>query len=283
MTYTTLISSAELIANQQSDWVVVDCRFSLADTALGEQQYVQAHIPGSFYAHLDHDLSSPITLHTGRHPLPDFEAFAAKVNEWGVNATAQVIAYDDMGGAFASRLWWLLQACGHSPVAVLNGGLAAWQAVDGELTTELPVMQITSQPYVLVPNTAAWLEVDEVEANLITKDFELIDARTVERYQGDEESIDALAGRIPGALNLPVPDNLESGQFKSTQAIRDNFLQIATEAELADSVHYCGSGVFACHNILSMAYAGLGFSRLYPGSWSEWIRSEERDKVGTCL
>ncbi len=283
MTYTTLISAAELKTYRDDSWVIIDCRFSLADTSQGKSQYQQQHLPGSVYAHLDNDLSSSITATSGRHPLPDFVEFAKTVNAWGIRPTTQVVAYDDAGGPFAARLWWLLKVCGHEQVAVLNGGLNAWVAVGGSLDSESPVIKPNSTTYELQPQRERWVDVNEVEENRLSKKFMLIDARTVERYLGDAEPIDTIAGRIPGALNLPVPDNLEQGKFKSKAAIRDNFLAIADEPTLRTSVHYCGSGVFACHNVLSMEYAGFGRARIYPGSWSEWIRDDRHELAGSQL
>lgn len=284
MTYKTLISAAELREHRESTWIIVDCRFSLAVCSagleLGYAHYEEQHLPGAFYAHLDNDLSSPITSKTGRHPLPDFDRFANTVNSWGVGSATQIVAYDDAGGPFASRLWWLLTVCGHEQVAVLDGGIAAWEAAGGELTAAASEATPRSNFYDLRPQREQWLEVNEIEDNLTDERFKLIDARTVERYLGDAEPLDTVAGRIPGALNLPVPNNLDQGHFKSKSAIRENFLAIADESTLVNSVHYCGSGVFACHNVLSMEYAGLGRTRLYPGSWSEWIREQGRDKVG---
>ncbi len=281
MTYTTLISAGVLLAVRRQDLVIVDCRFALADPSLGQTQYVRAHLPNARYAHLDKHLSSPITQATGRHPLPEFSAFIDQVNNWGIKAQTQVVAYDDAGGAFASRLWWLLKTCGHEAVAVLNGGIKAWMESGGELSTEEPEISLVQTPYIMQPDRRMWLEVEAIQANLDTQEFVLIDARTQDRYNGDAEPIDDIAGRIPHALNLPVPQNVENDFFKSRQTIRENFLAAVPESSLKSAVHYCGSGVYACHNILSMEYAGLGRARLYPGSWSEWIRDGGRPKAGS--
>lgn len=276
MTYTTLISTETL--NQQlnnPDWIIVDCRFSLADTEAGAKAYRHGHIPNARYAHLDKDLSSAITDFTGRHPLPNFAFLAKKLGDWGITNSSQIIAYDDAGGAFAGRLWWLLRCMDHDKVAVLNGGIKQWQKQGLPVTTALPrVKPATFRPYV---NEAAWLNALQVQNSLAKKSICLIDARTPERYRGEQEPIDPVAGHIPYALNRAFQLNLDSnGLFLPAEQLREQFKQLMDPTAPEQVVHYCGSGVTACHNLLAMEHAGLTGSKLYAGSWSEWIRNKNR-------
>ncbi|MGZ8174634.1 MULTISPECIES: sulfurtransferase [Methylobacter] len=276
MTYTTLVS-AETLHQQLNhpDWIIIDCRFSLADTEAGAKAYRHGHIPNARYAHLDKDLSSAITDFTGRHPLPNFALLAKKLGDWGVTNTSQVVVYDDAGGAFAGRLWWLLRCMGHDKVAVLNGGIKQWQKQGLSVTTTLPtVKSATFRPYL---NEAAWLNALQVQNSMARKSIRLIDARTPERYHGKQEPIDPVAGHIPGALNRAFQLNLDSnGLFLSAEQLREQFNQLIGTTVPEQVVHYCGSGVTACHNLLAMEYAGLTGSKLYAGSWSEWIRNKNR-------
>jgi thiosulfate/3-mercaptopyruvate sulfurtransferase len=276
MTYTTLVSTDTL--NQQlnhPNWIIVDCRFSLADTEAGAKAYRHGHIPNARYAHLDKDLSSAITDFTGRHPLPNFSLLAKKLGDWGITNISQVVAYDDAGGAFAGRLWWLLKCMGHDKVAVLNGGIKQWQKQGLPVTTTLPTVKPTTFRAYL--DESAWLNAVQVQNSLAQKAICLIDARTPERYRGEQEPIDPVAGHIPGALNRAFQLNLNSnGLFLSAEQLREQFKQLIGTTAPEQVVHYCGSGVTACHNLLAMEYAGLTGSKLYAGSWSEWIRNKNR-------
>jgi len=276
MTYTTLVSTD--ILNQQlnnPNWIIIDCRFSLADTEAGAKAYRYGHIPNARYAHLDKDLSSQITDFTGRHPLPNFSLLAKKLGAWGVTNNSQVIAYDDAGGAFAGRLWWLLRCMGHDKVAVLNGGIKQWQKQGLPVTTALPVIKPTTFRAYL--DDSAWLNAVQVETSTARKTICLIDARTPERYRGEQEPIDPVAGHIPSALNRAFQLNLDSnGLFLAPEQLRKQFKQLIGTTIPEQVVHYCGSGVTACHNLLAMEYAGLTGSKIYTGSWSEWIRNKNR-------
>jgi len=276
MTYTTLVSTDTL--NQQlnnPNWIIIDCRFSLADTEAGAKAYRYGHIPNARYAHLDKDLSSQITDFTGRHPLPNFSLLAKKLGAWGVTNNSQVIAYDDAGGAFAGRLWWLLRCMGHDKVAVLDGGIKQWQKQGLPITTALPAVKPTAFRAYL--NDSAWLNAIQVENGTARKSVCLIDARTPERYRGEQEPIDPVAGHIPGALNRAFQLNLDSnGLFLTPEQLRKQFKQLIGTTSPEQVVHYCGSGVTACHNLLAMEYAGLTGSKIYAGSWSEWIRNKNR-------
>ena len=271
--FETLIGLEALAENiHRQDWVVVDCRFDLADTDKGEHAYRQSHIPGARYAHLDRDLSGPVTAVTGRHPLPDGEGFSRWLGAQGIHNRSQVVAYDDLGGSMAVRLWWLMRWLGHRRVAVLDGGFQAWRDAGLMVTADVPA----PEPAVfegmaddsLVVHTNALME---PKAGRV-----LIDVRTAERFRGEVEPIDPVAGRIPGAVNVPWPDNLgPDGRFLPPVTLRDRYAQ-ATDPEAEERVVMCGSGVTACFGILALEIAGVSGARLYAGSWSEWIRDPGR-------
>lgn len=271
--HTTIINCQTL--NQHladSSWLLLDCRFNLADTSYGERAYAESHIPGAHYLHLDHDLSSPITPESGRHPLPDVEKLVAKLASLGLNTDTQVVAYDDCGGAMAVRAWWLLRWLGHEAVAVLDGGFPAWQQQQGKLQTEFPGI---IQPGNFQPRMQPGFTVDTQQL-LDSAQWLVVDARAPERFRGEKEPIDPVAGTIPGAVNRPLTDNLHNGLFKPVEQLRAEWERILNGAEPGRVVHMCGSGVTACHNQLALEIAGIPGTRLYPGSWSEWIRDPAR-------
>ncbi len=276
MAYDTLVS-AEILQQHLDDpnWVILDGRFNLADTDAGYQAYQQGHIQGAQYVHLDQQLSSPITASSGRHPLPDPQALADWFGSVGIGADTQVVIYDDMGGAMAARCWWLLQTFGHQSAAVLDGGLPQWQSqgfsVTSELTEAIPgVFDCQWQ-------SSAIIEVQVVQANLDKPTFQLVDSRAAERYRGEQEPIDPIAGHIPHALNRDLNLNLdEDGCFKPPQQLQREWQALLAGLDGKSIVHMCGSGVTACHNQLAMEYAGLIGSRVYAGSWSEWITDTKR-------
>lgn len=279
MSFTTLISSEQLAGHLDDPaWVVVDCRFSLADPGAGECAYRAGHIPTARYAHLERDLSAPATAGSGRHPLPQSEALIAVLGAWGVGHGSQVVAYDDAGGAFAARLWWLLRSVGQQRAAVLDGGWSRW------LQEGRPVTDVESVPRQAVfragPPLEAWLSTAQLQAGLAQQAVCLLDARATERFRGEVEPIDAVAGHVPGAVNRPFQDNLAAdGRFLSPDQLRRQFMQRLGHFRPEETVHMCGSGVTACHNLLAMEIAGLAGSRLYAGSWSEWIRDPGRPVV----
>ncbi len=279
MNYNTLISSETVNQHlHQSDWVIIDCRFSLANTKQGKNAYQHGHIPYARYAHLEHDLSSSITPCTGRHPLPDVRVLVEKLGNWGISNHTQVVVYDDAGGAFASRLWWMLRYwLGHEKVAVLDGGIQAWQT-HFDLVTTLPhITSTTFRPYL---NDAHCLTALQVQNALAQKKSCLIDARNPERYRGEIEPIDRVAGHIPYAVNRSFQSNLDkSGLFLSPETLHREFQMVIGNKPPENTMHYCGSGVTACHNLLAMEYAGLSGSKLYAGSWSEWICNRNRSIV----
>jgi thiosulfate/3-mercaptopyruvate sulfurtransferase len=275
MNFTTIISTDALAAHlADPNMVVIDCRHNLADVGAGERAYRAAHLPGAYFLHLDRDLSGVKTGKNGRHPLPEIGVLAATLGRIGIDASKQVVAYDQNHGMWASRLWWLLHWLGHDRAAVLDGGIDKWLAEQRPLTAELPVARAaTFVPRPPRPTASA----DEILCHLADGTLTVLDARAPERYHGDMEPIDPVAGHIPGAINRPSMVNLTpQGTFKSAQALRHEF-----EAQLGGRtpgsvVHHCGSGVTACHNLLAMAIAGLPGSRLYPGSWSEWVADPSR-------
>jgi thiosulfate/3-mercaptopyruvate sulfurtransferase len=276
MTYTTLVSAEILNENLMNpDWIIVDCQFSLADAEAGGVAYRHGHLPNARYAHLNQDLSAAIRADSGRHPLPDFRVLAKKLGVWGVTNATQVIAYDNAGGVFAARLWWLLRCMGHTAVAVLDGGLTHWRHSGLLITTVLPRSQTrVFRPYL---ETAQWLSALQVENALAQRAITLIDARTPERYRGEHEPIDAVAGHIPYALNHAIHLNLDKdGLLLPAERLHRQFTGLIGKIAPEQVVHYCGSGVTACHNSLAMEQAGLLGSKLYAGSWSEWIKNKNR-------
>ncbi len=271
----TLIDAATLHAHLDDPrWVVVDCRFSLMDTEAGHRAYRESHLPGARYVHLDEDLSGSITPATGRHPLPDPVRLARKLGDRGIGPGTQVVAYDDLGGMLAAaRLWWVLRWLGHEAVAVLDGGFPAWRRAGLPLTAELPSVQSTT--FDLQTNDQLWLTAAQVLA--LSAESVVLDARAAARFRGEMEPIDPVAGHIPGAVNLPTEGNLTAdGHFLPVAKLRARFAATLGERPPTTVVHSCGSGVTACHNLLAMEAAGLRGSRLYAGSWSEWIRDPGR-------
>lgn len=276
MARTALVSTAELA--RHPEWRVFDCRHDLARPDLGEQQYVQAHIRGALFAHLDRDLSAAPTGRNGRHPLPDPAAFAAWLGRQGLRPGDQVVAYDANNGAMAARLWWMLRWIGHDAVAVLDGGLAKWLGEQREVTAEIPSFPATEY----APRARPELSADAyfVEQRLGAADMLLLDARAPARYLGEAEPIDPVAGRIPGARNRFNGENLTpEGTFKAPEVLKKELSALLGARDPAEVVHYCGSGVAACHNLLAMEVAGLPGSRIYPGSWSEWIADPRRPQA----
>jgi thiosulfate/3-mercaptopyruvate sulfurtransferase len=282
MTYTTLITAERLHQHlDDHDSIIIDCRFSLSDTEAGFTAYRHGHIPNARYAHPGKDLSSRITDCTGRHPLPNLTELVKKLGAWGIANTSQVVVYDDASGAFAGRLWWLLRYLGHEKVAVLDGGYKHWQKLGFPVTTVLP----TVKPAIFrtYPSENTSLTALEVQNALAQKAICLIDARTPERFRGEIELIDPVAGHIPGAVNRPFQLNLDSnGLFLSAEALQSQFNALIGDNNPQQVVHTCGSGVTACHNLLAMEVAGFAGSKLYPGSWSEWIRDKNRPIATKC-
>jgi thiosulfate/3-mercaptopyruvate sulfurtransferase len=268
----TLVEPALLAAHLDDPrWVVVDCRATLGDPNAGPRAYAAGHIPGARHAHLEDDLSGPRGPATGRHPLPDPRELAERCGRWGIGPDVQVVAYDDAGGAYAARLWWLLRWLGHEAVAVLDGGLGAWRAIGGALDDQPP--HVVRRRFVADPDEARWWDADQV-LSLVEKRTAglLVDVRGAARFAGDEEPIDPVAGHVPGAINLPFTGNLGAdGRFLPRAELGARYRAALAGRAPEQTVVYCGSGVTACHGLLAMAHAGLDGARLYAGSWSEWV------------
>jgi len=273
---TTLIEPTGLARHlDDPGWAIVDCRFDLARPDWGAHAFAAAHIPHALYAHLDEDLSAPRTARSGRHPLPQVEVLAATFGRWGIDERVQVIAYDQGSGAYAARLWWLLRWLGHTQVAVLNGGLAAWERAGLPLSTES--VRRAPRRFTARPDPRMLASGNEVAAaalsGALTRGQQLlVDARSADRFAGENETIDPVAGHIPGARNHPFAGNIDAhGRFLEARLLRrswDNTLRGVPPPRL---IAMCGSGVTACHNLLALEVAGLPGARLYAGSWSEWI------------
>jgi len=279
MSFTTLITADQLRA-AGSGPVIVDTSFDLADTNAGEASWRASHLPGSVYLHLERDLSGPKTgpngEFRGRHPLPERAVFAATLARCGITPRTQVVALDRQGAMFAARLWWMLRWMGHAEVAVLDGGVAAWTAAGGALTADATPRAPPTAPYPERASLVRTISADELAAQLGR--VPLLDARAGERFRGEVEPLDRAAGHIPGALNRFFKDNLDaaSGRFKSAAQLRAEFTPLLGTRGAAATVHQCGSGATACHNLLAMEHAGLVGSALYPGSWSEWSADPSR-------
>lgn len=278
MPYTTLISAADLAPHlHDASWVILDCRHDLAAPEAGAAAYAAGHIPGAQFAHLDRDLSDkspgPDGAFRGRHPLPERNAFIDTLRRWGVNHGSQVVAYDAHGGMFAARLWWMLRWVGHEAVAVLDGGLQAWQAQGLPLSTE----KVTRPRGNVGPGNAltTTISADEILENLRNPVRTLVDARAPDRFRGENETLDPVGGHIPGAKNRFFKNNLQDdGRFKPAEQLRAEFGALIDKPSAA--VMQCGSGVTACHNLLALEVAGLTGAALYPGSWSEWCANPDR-------
>jgi thiosulfate/3-mercaptopyruvate sulfurtransferase len=275
--YATLISTDELHNNlDAADWRIVDCRFELAVPDKGRQDYLGGHIPGATYANLDRDLAGPVRNDSGRHPLPNPEVFATTLGQWGISNTSQVVAYDQASGAIAARLWWLLRWLGHSDVAVLNGGMAAWTSAG--LPLELSRRQASPAEFVQQCDDSRVLDTAELSGD--PGGILLVDARERTRFQGLQEPIDRVAGHVPGAINLPYTELLGPDKgFLSPEALRLRWASVLGGATEEPWAAMCGSGVTACHLALAAEVAGIKPPRLYVGSWSEWIRDSARPVV----
>lgn len=275
MYWRTLIRVDEL-ARRLDACLVVDCRHDLTDPSYGPAAWAEAHLPGAFFLHQDHDLAGPCTGSNGRHPLPDRETLRGKLEAIGLSDDRQLVAYDENDGMYASRLWWLARWLGHAEVAVLDGGLSAWRAAGHAVTREPPR---APSPGTLRLRTTRTAQVDtaQVLAQLGNGRLRLIDARTPERWRGEVEPLDPVAGRIPGSINRPYTENLQAdGHFKSPQILHAEFALLLENRDASPLVHHCGSGITACHNLLAMEVAGLSGAALYPGSWSEWCADPAR-------
>ena len=273
--YTTLIDVSTLRLHYlKSNWRVIDTRFSLLDNNMGPKEYTEGHIPGSIYANLENDLSGPITIgQTGRHPLPSVNQMVTKFSSWGIDKNIQVVVYDSASGTIAARLWWMLRWLGHEAVAVLDGGLPAW------ITVNLPISKepskVSARKFEAKERSDMVANLEKVEKYREDPKWALLDARTVERFRGEIEPIDPVAGHIPGARCASFEKNLSSrGTFETSNELTQRYKKLTGDIPPERIINYCGSGVTACHNILALAHAGIGNTVLFPGSWSEWITKE---------
>ncbi len=275
MGFHTLIQAAELRRHLgDPHWRVVDCRFELSDVSAGERAWRQGHIPGAVFADLERDLSSHVTATSGRHPLPAADEFAATLGRLGIGNDTQVVAYDAGPGMYAARLWWMLRWLGHPQVAVLDGGYRAWceQGADVETTPVNP----PPQSFIARPRPDMQVDALQVSHALAAGQL-LVDARGPARFAGATEPIDAVAGHVPGAVNVPFEQNLAAdGRFLPADELRRRWLEVLDGQDPGSATCMCGSGVTACHDLLAMQHAGLPGARLYAGSWSEWIRDPAR-------
>ena len=278
MQYKTLVS-VETLAKylDNPNWAIFDCRFYLDDTNLGRQNYLAGHIPGAQYVDLENDLSSPIIPgKTSRHPLPDSESFAKTISNFGISDETQVVVYDDRGGGIAARLWWMLRWMGHESVAVLDGGIQEWQIQGHPL--KMGEEKRVPAKFVPHPRNELMITVEDIMTMRNDPANKVVDSRAEERYRGQNETLDPIAGHIPGAINAYYGDNFleANGRFKDKDQLKSRFKEILGDTPANRTAFYCGSGVTANVNILAVLHAGLGDALLYPGSWSEWITDPNR-------
>lgn len=270
--YDTLISAEQLAGELQSARppLVLDCSFELTNLQAGRQAYDAGHLPSAHYVHLEHQLSAEKTGLNGRHPLPTREAFAQSMAALGLDDDMQVVAYDNAGGMYAARLWWMLRWAGHQAAAVLDGGIAAWKAAGQPLVTGAPVAR-PAGCFSLRPSLVETVDYAGIRANIASGARQVLDARAPDRFRGENETLDPIGGHIPGARNRLFKDNLgPDGRFKPAGQLRQEFHAITGGRPAAEIINQCGSGVTACHNLLALEIAGLNGAALYPGSWSEY-------------
>ena len=279
MSFRTLVATSELGEHlRDPNWVIIDCRHDLVDAHAGRAEYRRSHLPGAHFLDAAEDLAAPLTGTNGRHPLPDADAFADRLARAGVDSDKQVVAYDAQTAIFASRLWWMLRWLGHDAVAVLDGGWSKWLAEGRPVTAEVPTPDTTTR-FIASPRKAA-VDAGFVLASLGKPGVMLLDARSPDRFRGENETLDPVGGHIPGAANRFFRENLAAGGvFKSAVQLREEYSALLRARRAEPLVHYCGSGVSACHNLLAMEIAGLRAGLLYPGSWSEWCADPSRPRA----
>jgi thiosulfate/3-mercaptopyruvate sulfurtransferase len=276
MKYQTIISVEDLNNNlSNNDWFLFDCRFLLKDPEGGLKKFEQGHIPGAQFADMDKDLASTMTATSGRHPLPDPSELTDKLQSSGISNSSQIICYDDMSGAFAARMWWLLKWLGHNDVAVLDGGIDKW--IESNLPLETDVRKRTRGSFSGQADSNMWVDVNFVNQQLAENRINLLDARSGERFSAKDAKTDPVAGHVPGAMSFPFAGNLsKQGMFLSVDELRKRFEDTFSDSQNKEVINMCGSGVTACHNLLAMSVAGLPMTRLFVGSWSEWTKDKSR-------
>jgi thiosulfate/3-mercaptopyruvate sulfurtransferase len=277
MTHRSLVTTAELAQHLHDPaWVVIDCRHELADPLAGRIEYRRSHIVGARFMGADEDLAAPVTGSNGRHPLPDVDVFAERLGRAGIDSGIQVVAYDAQAATFASRLWWMVRWLGHEAVAVLDGGWNKWTAESRPVSAEVPAPATAR----FVPSVrSVSVDAQAVLSALGKPGTLLLDARAPDRFRGENETLDPVGGRIPGAANRFFKENLSGACFKSAETLRTEYASLLAGRSAQELVHYCGSGVSACHNLLAMEIAGLHGGRLYAGSWSEWCADPSRPRA----
>jgi thiosulfate/3-mercaptopyruvate sulfurtransferase len=277
MGYKTIISAVDLFDNlDHPDIAIMDCRFYIPEPDRGYQEYLAGHIPGALYLNLDQDLSGEIIPgKTGRHPLPEVEVFTERLSGWGIDRSTQVIAYDNMGGALAARLWWMLRWLGHDRAAVMDGGWNAW--LKAKYSQEITVQSREPKEFIAKVNTDYIADLTFVDEIRLDPDYLLVDARSAERYWGLKETIDVKAGHIPGAVTAPYLENMTEDEcFLPVEQLMERYQDLLDGIPAENVILYCGSGVTSVHSMIAMVMAGFDMPKLYPGSWSEWSADPDR-------
>ena len=279
MSYKTIISQKDLKNNiSNNDFIIFDTRCDIKDSGYGIDSYTEGHIENSIFVDVDTDLASEKQQGTGRHPLPKIETFCDKLSHWGMDNNKQVVIYDDAGGAFAGRMWWMLRWLGHEDVAVLDGGLNSWVKNGNKLITSPTLFKKSYfEPTINNEMIATLRDVENAQHVLNTI---LLDARSKERYEGISDPVDPIAGHVPGAISHPLGTNLDrTGKFKDKEELKHNFDKISHDLKEKEVISMCCSGITACHNILALEIAGIKNAKLYVGSLSEWITDPNRTVV----
>ena len=264
---------------EDPNWRFFDCRYVLTEPEKKQSEFAESHLPGATYVHVNHNLAGPrIPGKTGRHPLPKITELSKTFAAWGISSSTQVVVYDDTGGAYAVRLWWMLRWLGHDSVAVMDGGWPRWLKEERPVSADIFIPE--SVNFNAKPREHWSVSAEDICNYFDNPEVRIFDARSRDRFRGENETLDPVAGHIPGAVSAPFAENLDAdGNWKSKSELQKMYLELLDGSPVEQAVTYCGSGITACHNILAMCYAELGDSRLYSGSWSDWITNPERPVV----